>query len=349
MKFNIKMAELEIKKITNNTQPKSVNGQNIEKINIKDYEIGEKLYKCNYGYISFCKKHKTNKIYSLKIIKKSTILDKKIIERHYNEYKNLSLLYHPFIVELKGINTTDPINLYFLLEFVSGGTLKNFIKLNKTLSLNQAKFYLGCLITILDYIHKKNIIHRDIRPENILINHNGYIKLGEFALSKKLEDNFTYSLCGSPEYYSPEMINKTGYNKSIDFWQTGIFLYEMLVGFTPFNDNDPIKIFKNINKGKIIFPKGFDRNTKNIIMSFLKVDVNKRLGCTKKGIFEIIKHPFFKGFDWEKLLHRELESPFNPYSNLFFDFTRYQKLKNNCSEKAEDGIPKERDPFYNWE
>ena len=319
----------------------------IEKINIKDFKITQKISKCNYGYIALCKKNKTNQIYALKILKKSKLLDNKCVERQYNEYKNLSLIYHPFIIELKGINHTDPYNLYYLYELVPGGALNNYLKVFKVFPLNYARFYSASLITILDYIHKKNIIHRDINLDSIYLNYNGYIKLLEFTFSKYLKNNdLTYSLCGQPEYYAPEMINKSGYNISVDFWQLGIVLYEMLVGYTPFTDTDPVNICNKINKGKIHFPKKFDKNAKLIIKQFLNIDINKRLGCTKRGIYEIIEHPFFQGFDWEKLLHRKIEAPIMPKYKVE-DFHNYRFLGENSNEDNE-ALPKDKDPFYNW-
>ena len=315
----------------------------IEKFNLKDIIIGGKICKCNYGYIAYCKKVNSTKIYSIKILKKSKLLSEKFVERQYNEYQNLSQIYHPFIIELKGINHTDHFNLYYFYELIPGDSLKYLIKINNGLSLDNAKFYSASIITALDYLHKKKIVERDLRPENIFLNSDGYIKLAEFTFSKKLKNDLTYSLCGIPEYYSPEMINKSGHNKSIDFWQLGILLYEMLLGYTPFIDNDPIKLYKKIIKGKINFPKDFNKYAKNIIKQFLKVDMNKRMGCTKRGIYEIIQHPFFKDFNWEELLHRKIRPPLIPkIPKIVFN------NNNNSFEDPNEKISKENDPFYNW-
>ena len=342
------MENIEENKQNENDKFLFFNNSFIEKINLKDFEIGEKLGKCNYGYIANCRRIRANQIYGIKVLKKKNLLENKFVERQYNEYIILSKIYHPFIIELKGINFTDPYNLYYLFEFIPGGPIKFKIKLNKNIALEHAKFYIACLITVLDYLHKKNIIHRDIRPENILINNNGYIKLTEFTFSKKLNNKLTYSICGSPEYYSPEMINKTGYNECIDFWQLGILFYEMIIGTTPFIDSDPVKIYKKINKGKINFPKNINKNAKILIKQLLNIDMNKRLGCTKKGIYEIIDSPFFKDFDWEGLLHRKLEPPFIPNINKFSDIARYKRFEETIIDEDAEPLPKENDPFFNW-
>ena len=229
-----------------------------------------------------------------------------------------------------------------------GRPLKFYIKINQKLSLEYARFYLACLITVLDYLHKKNIIFRDLKPENILINSDGYIKLSDFTFSKKLKKDLTYTIVGLPEYYSPEMINQTGHNKSTDFWQLGILLYEMLIGNTPFIDSDPLNLYHKIKKGKINFPKGINKDAKLIIKHFLNVDMNKRLGCSKRGILEIIKEPFFNDFDWERLLHRTLEPPFIPKVNREKYNFNERLYENDYLEGNDVYIPKEKDIFYNW-
>jgi protein kinase X len=327
------------------------NENNIEKVNLDDYTILEKVGKTSCGYIYICKNNKSNKVFLMKILPKFECLQNKTVERLSNEYAFLSTIYHPFIIELKGINNTNPLTLNFLFEYIPGGYLSTLLKSHKRFSIKDSKFYLASLITIIDYLHKKNIIHRDLRPENILINKNGYIKLADFSFAKKMESHdFTYSMCGSPEYYSPEMINKSGYNISTDFWELGILLYEMLVGCTPFMDPDPIKIYQKITKNKVIFPQTMNKSAKEIIKHFLVTDVNKRLGCTKKGVVEIIESPFFAGFDWRGLLYRAIEPPFIPVVNGPMDTSNYMKTEYQNTEENEDNIEvdKKKDPFYNW-
>lgn len=321
--------------------------QQNKKFNLNEYEIGEKLCKLPNGYISIAKKVKTNQLYSIMVLKKSDLLQSKNIEHEFNKYQNLLSLYHPFIIELKSINNTNPYNLFYLTEFMAGISLKNLIKTNEKLPIESAQFYLACLITVLDYIHKKGIIYRDLRPDLIFINSNGYVKLFDFSFSKKMKSDYANTLCGIPEYYPPEMINQSGYNKSVDFWQLGILLYEMLVGCTPFIDSDPVKLFQKIKNCKIKFPKNINKNAKTLIRHFLIVDINKRLGCTKKGIYEIIQNPFFDNFDWERLLHRVLEAPFIPKINHIY-LSSYKKLEGIYLEENSIAVPQERDPFYNW-
>ena len=325
--------------------------ENLEKIDLNEYKIEKKILKTYLGFIYICRNKQTNKIYFMKIFKKANLLSNKNTEHVTNEYVNLSNIFHPFIIELKGIHNTNPVTLNFLYEYIPGGNLNNLLKTQKRFSLKSAKFYLASVITAFDYLHKKNIIYRDLRPQNILICRNGYIKLAEFGLSKKMENEITFTMCGSPEYYSPEMIRKSGYNKSHDFWSLGIFLYEMLIGCTPFLDSDPLKIYQKINQGKILFPKNIEKNAKFIIRHFLNLDPHKRLGCTKNGIADIVDDPFFKEFNWKGLLYKNLEAPFIPEVNGNLDTSNYKKIEDKNENENEDEnieVDKEKDPFYNW-
>ena len=327
----------------------TVNENNVEKINLNDYKLEYKIGKTNLGFIYIYKNKKTNKLYFMKILKKVNLLLNKNTEHVTNEFIIISNVYHPFIIELKGINNTNPVTLNFLYEYIPGGNLNTLLKMKKRFSIKESKFYLASIITAFDYLHKKNYIYRDLRPQNILINKDGYIKLAEFSFAKKMDNEYTFTMCGSPEYYSPEMVMKSGYNKSTDFWSLGIILYEMLIGCTPFLDSDPLKIYQKIKQGKILFPKKLDKNAKMIIKHFLILEQNKRLGCTKNGIADIVDEPFFNNFDWKGLLLKNLEAPFIPQINGNTDTTNYKKIEDKNEDDEENiEIDKEKDPFYNW-
>jgi serine/threonine protein kinase len=151
----------------------------------------------------------------------------------------------------------DDKMLFFQMEYIPGGELFTLLRTLITLPIDHAKFYTAQIISAFDYLHMKSIIYRDLKAENILINSNGYLKLTDFGLAKKVSDK-TYTLCGTPEYLAPEMILNKGYSKCVDWWSLGILLYEILVGLDPFNDEDPMVIYQKIIAGKIKFPKILD-------------------------------------------------------------------------------------------
>jgi protein kinase X len=192
------------------------------------------------------------------MLKKCEILRLKQQDHIYSEYNILKQLNHPFIVEMKGLIVNDPKYLYFILEFIQGGELFTILRSQGNFPEEQAKFYSAHIITIFEYLHSKNIVYRDLKPENVLINVNGYLKLTDFGFAK-IVDNKTYTLCGTPEYLAPEIILNKGHSKPVDWWTLGILMYEMLVGIDPFNDDDPMMIYQKIIKGKIKFPKTVEK------------------------------------------------------------------------------------------
>lgn len=119
-----------------------------------------------------------------------------------------------------------------------------------------------------------------MKPENILIDHRGYLKLTDFGFAK-IVDSRTYTLCGTPEYLAPEMLLNKGHGKPVDWWTFGILLYEMLAGIDPFSDEDPMLIYQKILKGKVKFPRSFDKNAKSLVKHILQADLSKRYGCLK--------------------------------------------------------------------
>ena len=239
--------ESKISNNSNSTNSKETKKYNI-KLNISDFEQLQTVGVGSFGRVRLCRHKKNNKIYVMKILKKYEIVKQKQVDHVYSEYNILSILNHPFIVELKGVNVLDPKFLYFILEYVPGGELFTLLRSKSSFPLAQAKFYIAHIITIFEYLHSKNIIYRDLKPENILINKNGYLKLTDFGFAKVLDQGKTYTLCGTPEYLAPEIILNKGHGKPVDWWTMGILLYEMLVGIDPFNDDDPMMIYQKIIK-----------------------------------------------------------------------------------------------------
>ena len=323
--------------------------EKVEKIKLEDFDLMQKLTRVNNGMLRLCQKIETGNYYCMKILKKIEIMESKIVEHLYNEYKILLKIYHPFIIQLKGINTKDPKALYYLFEFIQGGDLLNLLERNLKFPEEQAKFYSASLLTVIDYLHKKNIIIRNITPDSILLASSGYIKLVNFNNAKILKNDYTNTLCGTPEYSSPEMLNRKGHGKAHDLWSLGIILYHMLIGHTPFEDSDPLKMQQKILKGKPVFPKTIGKDAKNLIKHLLIVDPKKRLGCGKNGIYEIISNPFFKGFDWKNLLFQNLIPPYVPLIKGINDVSNFRKYEDNYFDNPDVAIDQDKDPYYKWE
>jgi serine/threonine protein kinase len=143
-------------------------------------------------------------------------------------------------------------------------------------------FYTAQVTHIFEYMHGLNIIYRDLKPENLLIASDGYLKLTDFGFAKVVLTR-TYTLCGTPEYLAPEILTNKGHGKGVDWWTVGILLYEMIAGIDPFNDDDPMAIYQNILRGVIKFPRKFDKDARSLVKHLLQSDLSKRYGNLKNG------------------------------------------------------------------
>ena len=313
-------------------------------LKLTDYDIGDTIKLIPLGKVKTARNKRTNELIILKILNKSQIMLANQKPHITNEFNILQELEHPSIISFL-CYTIDEKYIYLAFEFIPGGDLFTLLKAENTFSLERTQFYAGQIIFALEYLHSKNIIYRNIKPENILIDKNGYIKISDFELAKKIEDR-TYTICGTPGYLAPEIILNKGYGFSVDWWAFGILLYEMICGVDPFADEDPMKIYENILEGKIKFSSDFDDNSKSLIKHLLQPDLSKRYGNLKNGVDDIKNHSFFKSMNWNKLLRQEIAAPFVPKIKGDNEL-KYYNVYPDSDDNAE-AYNKEKDPFKEW-
>ena len=145
---------------------------------------------------------------------------------------------------------------------------------------------------------------------------------------------------------APEIILNKGHGKAVDWWTMGILLYEMLVGIDPFSDDDPMKTYQKIVKGKINFPKDIDKNAKSLIKHLLVSDTTKRFGCLKNGVKDILNHRLFNGFDWKNFVFLKMEAPYIPPIKSATDTSNFESYPDSDKESAP--VDKSNDPFLKW-
>lgn len=206
-------------------------------------------------------------------------------------------------------------------------------------------FYCGQIVSIFEYLHAKNIVYRDLKPENILIEKTGYLKLTDFGFAKVIEGR-TYTLCGTPEYLAPEIILNKGHGKPVDWWTTGILLYEMIAGIDPFSDDDPMMVYQKILKGKIKFPSNFDSSAKSLVKHLLEADLTKRYGNLKGGVADIKGHRLFKSLDFMLLNLKQINPPYIPKVKNTSDISNFASYPD--SDRVAVTVKKTDDPFLDW-
>ena len=264
---------------------------------ISDFIIKKELGRGSFGKV-FLATHKNTKVnYALKVINKNNKLDE---ENSFfgREIEIMYTLKHPNCIQLFG-NFEDDSFFYFIMEYAPKGNLYNLIRANKNEGLDKVLVanMMKDIISAVHYLHNLNppIIHRDIKPENILITKDNKVKLTDFGWANylNLDDEERNTLCGTPLYLAPEMIERTGHGKNVDIWCLGVLLFELLVGNPPFSGgNNKDLLIMNILKVKILWPKypkkEIDKDAKDLISKILKYDPQQRI-----SIEEMIKHPFF--------------------------------------------------------
>ena len=313
-------------------------------ISIRDYEIRQTISKGSHSIIKLAKAAQSNKFFALKKIKKSEIISLNIKDRIHDGIFALSLCESNFIQKYQGF-AIDEKFIYILTELITGGSLYHLLREVGAFPQPQTKIYAAEIVLILDHLHSKNIIYRDLRPENFLFDHKGYLKLIDFGFAKVLEGQ-TYTVCGIPEYLAPEILLNKGYGKEIDWWAFGCLLYELMVGISPFYEKDPILIFKRILKRDLKFPSNFPPSAKSLIKHCLEPDIGNRYGGLNKGIMDIKGHRFFQDIDWNSLSKQKGKQIYTPNVENADDL----KLLNfiNYDEDDTNYTNSEPDPFADW-
>ncbi|KAJ3007479.1 hypothetical protein HKX48_009104 [Thoreauomyces humboldtii] len=263
-----------------------------------------------FGRVYLTRFKDTNQYYAMKVLKKVEVVRLKQVEHINSEKQILSQVNFPFIVNML-CTFQDEVNLYMLLEYVVGGELFSHLRRAGKFSNDQTRFYAAEIVVSIEHLHNLDIIYRDLKPENLLLDYQGHIKITDFGFAKKVEDR-TWTLCGTPEYLAPEIIQSKGHGKPVDWWALGILIFEMLAGYPPFFDDNPFGIYEKILSGRFVFPEGFDMHAKDLIRKLLTSDRTKRLGNLKGGASDIRNHKWFKGVDWDQLMRKNAPVPITP-------------------------------------
>ncbi|KAH3660554.1 hypothetical protein OGAPHI_007140 [Ogataea philodendri] len=280
------------------------------KYSLKDFIIMRTLGTGSFGRVHLVKSVHNNRFYAIKVLKKAQVIRMKQVEHTNDERRMLKLVEHPFLIRMWG-TFQDSKSLFMVMDYIEGGELFSLLRKSQRFPNPVAKFYAAEVTLALEYLHSHNIIYRDLKPENILLDRNGHIKLTDFGFAKEVE-TVTWTLCGTPDYIAPEVITTKPYNKSVDWWSLGILIFEMLAGYTPFYDQTPMKTYEKILAGKIQYPSHFHPDVVHLLTRLITADLTHRLGNLQNGPADIRNHQWFSEVVWEKLLLKDIETPYEP-------------------------------------
>ena len=258
------------------------------KTKLSFYKFGRLIGRGAFGKVNLGLHILTGKIVAIKSFNKNKLKDENSKLKIYHEINLMKILHHNSIVKI--LETLETPNyILIIMENISGGDLLNFVKKRTKLNEKISKFIFKQLITSIKYIHSKNIIHRDIKLDNILIDLNNNIKICDFGVGKQyIKGDKLKDKCGTPAYIAPEILKNFGYEgPPVDIWSSGVVLYAMLSGTVPFKANQLKDLHKMILKGNYKKINGISSNAQDLIDKLLEVDPKKRISI--EGIF---KHPW---------------------------------------------------------
>ena len=245
---------------------------------------------------------------AVKVMDKVKILDINETAHVVQESRILrSVSRHPFIVSMLDAFQT-PSAMFIVMEYASGRDLFFMIHERGALSLFQTRAFVVQVVLALDHVHAKGFIYRDLKPENLLVREDGYLRLTDFGFAKALKPGErAYTVCGTPDYLAPETLRQQGCNRAADFWAIGVLLFEMMTGYPPFHGQTHSELYRRITSGRMrSFPRTFDENAADLVQRLLRQSEGERIGVGAEGIQRIRRHPFFKGFSWTAVLEQRM-------------------------------------------
>eukprot|EP00092_Neocalanus_flemingeri_P025157 GFUD01027283.1.p1 GENE.GFUD01027283.1~~GFUD01027283.1.p1 ORF type:complete len:399 (+),score=129.40 GFUD01027283.1:141-1337(+) len=283
------------------------------------------------------------KSFALKTIPKSVLRDAEHRRHSIAEKEIHSILDSKFIIQLYR-TFQDKEHLHMLMEICLGGELWTLLRDHNYFPDLTARFYIGCVVEALDYLHSLGIIYRDIKPENCLISHTGYLKLVDMGLAKKMKTSAkTFSFCGTAEYVPPEVVLKTGHGRQTDLWALGILIYELVEGRPPFLGENPVQTYQLILRGVDCahFPDYVSSAAEDIVRSLCRKKPQDRLGAGVGGFNLVRRHKWFKDFIWKDLRSQTLPAPIIPCISSHVDTSCFDSFSTSIPSTSSSGYSSE--------
>lgn len=286
---------------------------NPEKVKSDDFEVKDSLGKGSFGYVVLCRRIATKKFYAMKIVDKKGLLDHSRVQDVFTERNILARANHPYLMKLHWTFQSET-KVYFVMDYMPGGDLDKYMNSisNKILDLFTAKLYAMEVLLAILFLHENKVIYRDLKPENVLLTHDGHCALADFGLSKDFNkegmdaDLRANSFVGSPFYVAPDVLRQTEYTDAVDFWSFGVLLFRMLCGRLPFNGRSMKEVFNNILYTNVHFPSSVNvsAEAKDLIMRLLAKQPQRRLVGPA-----IKEHPFWEGMSWDDVMAKKVRPP----------------------------------------
>uniref|UniRef100_A0A6Q2WYJ9 non-specific serine/threonine protein kinase n=1 Tax=Esox lucius TaxID=8010 RepID=A0A6Q2WYJ9_ESOLU len=304
-------------------------------VKLEDFDRIKMIGRGAYGEVQLVRHKVSQKVYAMKKLSKFEMLKRSDSAFFWEERDIMAFSDSPWVVQLC-CAFQDNRHLYMVMEYMAGGDLVT-LTMNYDMPEKWVRFYTAELVLALDAIHAMGFIHRDVKPDNILLDHSGHLKLADFGTCMKMDSKGMVkcdTAVGTPDYISPEVLMSQGgagyYGRECDWWSVGVFIYEMLVGETPFYAESLVGTYGKImdHRNNLHFPDDMElsNDVKDLICAFLS-DRDVRLG--RNGVEEIKRHPFFKNDHWTFCTIRETVAPVVPELSSDIDTRNFDEIEDD--------------------
>ncbi|XP_021104060.1 rho-associated protein kinase 2 isoform X2 [Heterocephalus glaber] len=312
----------------------------------EDYDVVKVIGRGAFGEVQLVRHKASQNVYAMKLLSKFEMIKRSDAAFFWEERDIMAFANSPWVVELFCAFQDDKY-LYMVMEYMPGGDLVNLMS-NYDVPEKWAKFYTAEVVLALDVIHSMGLIHRDVKPDNMLLDRHGHLKLADFGTCMKMDETGMVhcdTAVGTPDYISPEVLKSQGgdgyYGRECDWWSVGVFLFEMLVGDTPFYADSLVGTYSKImdHKNSLSIPEDAEisKHAKNLICAFL-TEREVRLG--RNGVEEIKQHPFFKNDQWNWDNIRETAAPVVPELSSDIDSSNFDDIEDDKGDVETFPIPK---------
>ncbi|KAG2017923.1 AGC/NDR protein kinase [Coprinopsis cinerea AmutBmut pab1-1] len=333
-------------------------------VNLYHFDLHRAVGKGAFGKVRVVEHKRSKKLYALKYIDKTRCIKQKAVANIIQERRLLEEIDHPFVVNLRYAFQDDE-NCFFVLDLMLGGDLRFHLERKGHIPENVVRFWVAELSSAVDYLHRQRIIHRDIKPDNILLDSEGHAHLTDFNVAIHYSSSRLHSsVAGSMAYMAPQVVSRKGYSWQIDWWSLGVTAYELIYHRRPFDGRNAEKMTQSIMKDTLKFPgreSGEDEKERekeswcsddgvSALRAFIERDPHQRLGCKPdaRGLEDVKRHPWFRKIDWDALESKTIQPPFVPdmkqanfdVSHELDEFLMVEKPLTHSKRKANPDLEK---------
>jgi len=306
-------------------------------VHFRDLEQGTVLGVGSFGYVRLSKHKPTGQTFALKAMHKAHIIKTKQEAHIINERRIAYAVDHPNLLSLLE-SYQDNDHIYMLTELLQGGELFSLLMEFDVFDEAMTRFYFAQVVSGFSALHQVGIVYRDLKPENLMLDTAGYLRIVDYGFAKLVGEALTYTLCGTPEYLSPEVVQNKGHGLPTDWWSAGVLLYELLNGTSPFARDSQMELMKAIVRVDYSLPAEIESSqAAPLIRRLLVLDPALRLGSGQTKSAEVVADPFFASIDWDQLFNKQMPAPWKPKisgsldTSRFDDFGEDEKPWNNIN------------------